>query len=110
MWRDGDEVRGEANFSTTYAGPPDSVHGGIISAVFDELLSMANVVIGTAGYTGSLTVKYHRKTPLNTPVELWAVNQKRDGRKLLCLAEMRVDGKVTASAEGLFIAAARQRD
>ncbi len=103
FWRDGNEVRGEAVFSPTYAGPPDSVHGGIISAVFDELLSMANVVLGTAGYTGTLTVKYHRKTPLNTPVEMWAVNEKQDGRKLLCRAEMRVDGKVTASAEGLFI-------
>ena len=46
MWRDGDEVRGEALFSPTYAGPPNSVHGGIIAAVFDELLSMANVVSG----------------------------------------------------------------
>lgn len=105
MWRDGDEVRGEATFSATYAGPPDSVHGGIISAVFDELLSMGNVVRGTAGYTGTLTVRYHRKTPLNTPIELWAANEKIDGRKLQCRAEMRVDGQVTASAEGLFIGA-----
>ena len=47
--------------------------------------------------------EYHRKTPLNTPVEMWAVNEKQDGRKLLCVAEMRVNGEVTASAEGLFI-------
>ena len=101
-------MQGEVIFSPTYAGPPDSVHGGIIAAVFDELLSMGNVIIGTAGYTGTLTVKYHRKTPLETPIELWAVNEKRDGRKLLCRAEMRVEGRVTASAEGLFIAAAQQ--
>ena len=41
LWRDGEAVRGEAVFSPTYAGPPNSVHGGIIAAVFDELLSMA---------------------------------------------------------------------
>jgi acyl-coenzyme A thioesterase PaaI-like protein len=103
MWRDGGEVRGEVLFSPTYAGPPDSVHGGIIAAVFDEVLSMANIITGAAGFTGTLTVKYHRKTPLNTPIELWGVNVRNDGRKQVSRAEMRVDGEVTASAEGLFI-------
>jgi acyl-coenzyme A thioesterase PaaI-like protein len=107
MWRDGEAVRGEAVFSPTYAGPPNSVHGGIIAAVFDELLSMANVIKGAAGFTGTLTVRYHRKTPLNTPVELWAENIRNDGRKQLSRAEMRVDGEVTASAEGLFIGAGK---
>jgi acyl-coenzyme A thioesterase PaaI-like protein len=103
-------VRGEAIFSPTYAGPPDSVHGGIISAVFDELLSMANVITGSAGFTGTLTIKYHRKTPLNAPIELWAKNVRNEGRKQLSVAEMRVDGEVTASAEGLFIGMAKHPD
>ena len=103
LWRDGEEVRGEASFSPTYAGPPNSVHGGIIAAVFDELLAMANVVSGFAGFTGTLTIRYHRHTPLDRPIELWAVNERRSGRKQFSRGEMRVDGKVTASAEGLFI-------
>lgn len=106
LWRDGDEVRGEAIFNPTFAGPPNSVHGGIIAAVFDEVLAMANVISGTAGFTGTLTVRYHATTPLNTPIELYAVNVRRDGRKQVCTGEMRVDGRVTASAEGLFICAA----
>lgn len=104
MWRDGDEVRGEAIFSPTFAGPPNSVHGGIIAAVFDELLSMANVISGTAGFTGTLTIKYHRHTPLNQPIELWAVNERNSGRKQFSRGELRFNGEVTASAEGLFIA------
>lgn len=110
LWRDGNEVRGEAVFSPTYAGPPNSVHGGIIAAVFDELLSMANVVSGAAGFTGTLTIKYHRRTPLNTPVELWAVNERNSGRKQFSRGEFRVDGEVTASAEGLFIRPAGDND
>lgn len=106
MWKEGAEVHGEAIFSPTYAGPPDSVHGGIIAAVFDEVLSMANVITGKAGFTGTLTIRYHRKTPLDTPIELWGCNMKNDGRKQLSKAEMRVNGEVTASAEGLFICAA----
>ena len=103
LWRDDHEVRGEVSFSPTYAGPPNSVHGGIIAAVFDELLAMANVVSGTSGFTGTLNIKYHQRTPLDRPIELWAVNEKSSGRKQFCRGEMRVDGKVTASAEGLFI-------
>jgi acyl-coenzyme A thioesterase PaaI-like protein len=105
MWREGSEVRGEATFSATYAGPPDSVHGGIIAAVFDEILSMANVITGRAGFTGTLTIRYHRKTPLDTPIELWGINERQHGRKQFSRGEMRVNGEVTASAEGLFICA-----
>jgi acyl-coenzyme A thioesterase PaaI-like protein len=104
LWKVGsNEVRGEVVFSPTYAGPPDSVHGGIIAAVFDEILAMANVISGNAGFTGTLTIRYLNKTPLNTPIELWGMNEQRDGRKQLSRGEMRVGGKVTATAEGLFI-------
>ena len=103
MRRDGDELRGEVVFSPTYAGPPDSVHGGIIAAVFDEILAMANVITGESGFTGTLNIKYHRPTPLNTPIELWGATVRRKGRKTVARGEMRVDGEVTASAEGLFI-------
>lgn len=110
MWRDGDEVRGEIIFSPTYAGPPDSVHGGILAAVMDEVLAMANVISGSAGFTGTLTIKYHRKTPLNTPIELWGKNIRQDGRKQISRGEIRVDGEVAVSAEGLFISAAPVSD
>ena len=81
------------------------MHGGVIAAVFDEILAMANVVSGNAGFTGTLTIKYHATTPLNTPIELWGMNVRQDGRKQISRGEMRVDGKVTATAEGLFICA-----
>ena len=97
------EVAGEVIFSPTYAGPPDSVHGGIIAAVFDELLAMANVITGRAGFTATLTIRYRRKTPLDTPIELWAINKVNEGRRQVSRAEFRVDGQVTASAEGVFI-------
>lgn len=106
LWRDGDDIAGEVIFSPTYAGPPDSVHGGIIAAVFDEVLAMANVISGNAGFTGTLTIRYLRKTPLNTPIELWGTNLRQDGRKQISRGEMRVNGQVTASAEGLFISPA----
>jgi acyl-coenzyme A thioesterase PaaI-like protein len=110
IWRDDDHVGGAVTFSPTYAGPPDSVHGGIIAAVFDELLSMANIVTGRAGYTGTLSIRYHRKTPLETPIELWARQVTVDGRKLITRGEMRVDGEVTASAEAIFVGSQELED
>lgn len=110
LWRSGDEVHGEAIFTPAYAGPPDSVHGGIIAAVFDEVLAMANVISGNAGFTGTLTIRYHSTTPLNEPIELFGVNVRQDGRKQISRGEMRVNGKVTASAEGLFICATKPDD
>ena len=71
-----------------------------------SILAMANVVSGHAGFTGTLTIRYHRQTPLNTPVELFSETLRQDGRKQLSRGEMRVNGEVTASAEGLFISAA----
>jgi len=67
---------------------------------------MANVITGEAGFTGSLSIKYRRKTPLNTPIQLWGANVRQTGRRQFGRAEMRVNGEVTASAEGLFIGAA----
>ncbi|MEM9255065.1 MAG: PaaI family thioesterase [Pseudomonadota bacterium] len=106
--KEGEGVRGEVVFSPTYAGPPDSVHGGVIAAVFDEVLAMANVVSGKAGFTGTLTIRYHSTTPLNTTVELFGENTRQDGRKQIARGEMRANGKLTASAEGLFICAAEE--
>jgi acyl-coenzyme A thioesterase PaaI-like protein len=107
LWKVGNhEVLGEAIFSSTYAGPPNAVHGGIIAAVFDEVLAMANVISGNAGFTGTITIKYHDKTPLDTPIELWGLNVRQEGRKQVSRGEMRVNGKVVATAEGLFICAA----
>lgn len=107
VWAEGGEVHGKVVFSPLYAGPPDTVHGGVIAAVFDELLALANVVGGRPGVTGYLRVRYHRPMPLNTPIELWAVNERQSERKQVSRAEMRVDGQVIASAEGLFISVQR---
>lgn len=101
--REGDGVVGSAYFSPTFAGPPNCVHGGIVAAVFDELLSLANIAQGVAGFTGTLSIRYHQPTPLETSIELRARCVRVSGRKVQSTGEMLVNGEVTASAEGLFI-------
>ena len=84
MWRDGDEVRGEALFSPTYAGPPATVHGGIIAAVFDEMLSMANPDIGPPTERLKISdVVQSEEAALQRPL-LWSLTCRRRQPTDLC--------------------------
>jgi len=101
--RDG-HVHARMHFGTAYEGPPGCVHGAMIAAVFDEVLGAANIVSGTAGMTGTLTVRYHRPTPLHADLTAEGWTDRVDGRKIYARGEIRHDGEVTASCEGVFIA------
>lgn len=107
---DGETTRAWAVFSRAYEGPPGGVHGGYVAAAFDELLGVAQMVTGLAGFTGTLTVRYHRLTPVGERVEYEARPGDRDGRKITMCATARAGGQVVAEAEGLFIAQVELED
>lgn len=97
-------VTGSVTLTEPYNGPPwDNTHGGVVAAVFDELLGVAALAGGTGGYTGRLTVSYRRPTPIGVPLELRGWVAAVAGRKITARGEIRVDGTLTAEAEGLFI-------
>lgn len=104
---DGEITRATAVFGAAYEGPPGGVHGGYIAAAFDELLGVAQMVTGLAGFTGTLTVRYHAITPTHTRIDYEAGSGERDGRKLKMWARASAGREVVASAEGLFIAKVR---
>lgn len=93
-----------AVFSPAYEGPPGGVHGGYVAAAFDELLGVAQMTTGMAGFTGTLTVRYHAPTPVGRRIDFTAGPGEREGRKLTMWAKAAVDGTTVADAEGLFIA------
>jgi len=107
MWRAvGDsngEVHGEAVFGSAFNGPPESVHGGIIAATFDELLGATAVVNGLGAFTGTLSVVYRSPTPLDQLVEMrgWVSGSER--RKVFLEGELTHEGTVCATASGIFI-------
>ena len=104
---EGTTTRASCVFSVAYEGPPGGVHGGYIAAAFDEVLGVAQMATGAAGFTGTLTVRYHRLTPIQQRIEFTAAAGERDGRKLTMRAEARAEGRLLAEAEGLFIAKVR---
>lgn len=96
-------VRGRVRYPATFAGPAQSVHGGLIAASFDELLAAVNLVNELAAMTGTLTIRYRRPTPLLEEVEMEAHCTGSEGRKVFAHGEMRAGGQLTAEAEGIFI-------
>jgi acyl-coenzyme A thioesterase PaaI-like protein len=100
---DGEHIEGTATFGASHAGPPGMVHGGVIALLFDEVLGCANMCAGVGGFTGTLTVRYERPTPLHAGLELESHIETVEGRKITTKGTITHDGQVTARAEGLFI-------
>jgi acyl-coenzyme A thioesterase PaaI-like protein len=100
---DGARLRGAGQLSPVYAGPPGMVHGGIVALVFDELLGAVNACLGLGAFTGTLTVRYERPTPLATDLELESWVDRTEGRKVFTVGTISAGGEVTARAEGVFL-------
>jgi hypothetical protein len=94
-------IRGAIIFGPAYEGPPGHCHGGLVAAMFDELLGFVQMA---PGFTAYLKVDYRAPTPLNRELELKGWIDHIDGRKRLIRGSCTLDGVLLSEAEGLFIA------
>jgi hypothetical protein len=97
------EIRGQVIFDYPYEGPPTCVHGGMIAALFDEMLGAANIIANHAGMTGTLTIRYRKPTPLLSPLQLEARCTGTERRKVFTWGGIFHDGELLAEADGIFI-------
>ena len=105
QWTVGEDgTHGWAVYSPAYEGPVGHVHGGFVAAAFDDLMGAAQVASGSAGYTGTLTVKMVRPTPLERRIDYEAHVDRVDGRKIWVRAQSQCDGELLAEASIVFIA------
>ncbi len=106
--RDGDEAVATVALGAAFEGAPGRSHGGIVAAIFDDVLGYLLTLENLPGFTGELTVRYHAPTPIGQPLEFRARTLGREGRKLRTRAEARVPGgapdQIIASATATFIA------
>lgn len=96
-------VSAAARMSAVHQGPPGSVHGGISALLLDNVLGIA---VQSAGYlcvTGTLSVRYLHRTPLDADLQLEAEVIGKEGRKVHTTASIVHDGTTTVTATGLFI-------
>ncbi len=97
-------TRAWAVWTDAYEGPPGCLHGGFVAAAFDDIMGLAQMASGRAGFTGTLTVKMLEPTPLNQRIDYEAWLDRAEGRKIWCKATARHGDMVLGEAEILFIA------
>jgi hypothetical protein len=100
---DGERMSGHGRLPAPYTGPPGTVHGGVVAMVLDELLGAVNACLGLGAYTGTLTVRYERPTPIGEDLAFDAWVDRTEGRKVFTVGTISAGGAVTARAEGVFI-------
>jgi acyl-coenzyme A thioesterase PaaI-like protein len=95
---------------TAYEGPPGLVHGGVSALILDHLLGeAASEGLSKARFTGTITVKYLRGTPLG-PLRSEAWIDRAEGVKVFASGTISDAAGVTVEAEGVFIQPAWARD
>jgi len=68
-------------FPNAYESAPDTVHGGMVAAVYDQVLAYAVMLAGKTGPTVWIKVTYLKPTPINEPLVFEGAVESVDGRK-----------------------------
>jgi acyl-coenzyme A thioesterase PaaI-like protein len=102
-----DDADGTVNtdfvLGAAYEGPPGHVHGGVCALILDHVLGATAHLPGKPAYTGTLTLRYLRGTPLGQPLRAQARVDRIDGTKIFAVGHIADGEGVTVQAEGVFI-------
>ena len=109
IWRDDDEAVARVRLGHAVEGAPGRAHGGVVAAIFDDVMGMVLTIHSAPAFTARLTVSYLAPVPVGMELEFRARQTWREGRKLFIAAEATHDGELLAEAEGLFIALPPER-
>lgn len=96
-------LNGYVKCNRVYEGPKDMVHGGIISAFYDQILAMLTTCSNRPSFTAYLHVDFIKPTPLHEELHFSAQFEKVEGRKAFITGQCVVNGEVVTKAKGLFI-------
>ena len=93
---------GRAVFDVAYEGAPGCVHGAVLAATFDIVLTAANALEGATGPTVRLGLRYLRPTltDVEAVFEGWVTGVT--DRRVFSQGRIVQDGIVTVEAEGEF--------
>ncbi len=96
-------VWSEFVLGAAYEGPPGNVHGGVCSLILDHVLGATAHHPGRPAYTGTLTLRYGRRTPLGRPLRAQAHVVRTEGVKTFAVGHLADEHGITVEAEGVFI-------
>ncbi len=92
-------------------GGPGLIHGGILSAAFDEVMGTTALLIGVPGVTGHLEIDFARPIPIASTLRFTAQILGKQRRKVYLDSAVHIDegqpgggSAPVATSRGLFIA------
>jgi uncharacterized protein (TIGR00369 family) len=87
-----------------HQGYPGVMHGGIVTALLDEVIGRVAIAQDLWAVTAKLEVRFRHPVPLGQPLTLVGEMTRLRSRTLEGRAEIRLeDGTVAAEAEGVYI-------
>lgn len=95
-------VSADFALGAAYEGPPAHVHGGVSALILDHILGEAASPDRQPRFTGSITIRYLRPTPLGR-LHAEAAIRETQGVKTFCTGHIADSQGVTVEAEGVFI-------
>jgi acyl-coenzyme A thioesterase PaaI-like protein len=107
--REGDEAVARTTLGAAFEGAPNRSHGGVVAAIFDDVLGAILSMLKTPAFTARLTIEYLAPTPIGVELEFRARLRERHGRKLWIDGEAYHQGQRIAEADGLFVAIDMER-
>ena len=96
---EGELTLGKVAFDYRFEGAPGYVHGGVLSAVFDQLFGSVMIRSEKPAMTGELSVRYLKPTPLKREIGLEGRVVGSEGRRVFCEGRMILDGETLATGE-----------
>lgn len=101
--RQGDRAVTTVELGAAFEGAPERSHGGVVSAIFDDLCGFVLVTEQVMAYTASLTIGYRAATPLHEPITFACWLDRREGRKLYITGNCHAGEQLLTTCDALFI-------
>ena len=87
-----------------HEGYPGVMHGGIVTALLDEVIGRVGLAYDLWGVTAKLEVRFRHPVPLGQPLTLVGEMTRLRSRTLEGRGEIRLeDGTVAVEAKGVYI-------
>lgn len=93
------------------AGPPNTLHGGVLAGLFDEVIgeAAAHAAPDVFAVTGRLNVRYRKPTPIGVELALAANVVSLSSRSMRLEATCQANGETTATATALMVVRGQRR-
>lgn len=99
-----DQVTATLTFDLRHEGMPGYAHGGWIAAVFDQVLAVAAASLaGRPAMTGTMTIRFVRPTPIDTPLTYVATAEVTGARTVRVVSELHDGTEECARGEGIMV-------